>query len=455
MPLELEHFSRHCRAAHKAESPAKPAAATSLTLQLYVSRDDWKQTARNWWHVSWDTGWRRTALVSWAVVLIVLAILAARSPRNHSVLPIFAQAGANWAAGQPLYGITGEAHDLFRYSPLAAALFAPLSLPPLAVTAALWRLLNAAVLILGFRWWLHTVLPDRLTVAQRAMLYLLILPMAISNLYNGQINPLMLGLLLAAVAAVQQQRFTLAAVLVGLAFWLKLYPVAIGLLLVLLYTRRFSLRLLLALVAGAVLPFVLQHPSYVLDEYRHWLAYLGAEDREAASFHIWLRDIRQLFLVLGMKFPRGMFPLVQLGIAAVLAAYCLAARWRRLPERTTLRYLTHLGCCWMTIFGPSTESPTWLLVLPSLAVELVLAWAEGGSVWRRGCLVLSFCLFFGTQLTKWFPLTDSVADYAPQPTAGLLLFGCVLATGMRRLLAGPARGNSVAAAAALSATVAS
>ncbi len=390
----------------------------------------------SWKRLTWDAAWSRTAIAVWLVVLLTLSTLSGMMPRRHSVLPIYTLAGANWLRTQPLYGGQVPGLDVFRYSPLAAALFAPTSLLPEAWMGVLWRLLSALIFILGLRWWLHELLPGRLTKAREAMLFLLILPLLIPNLYNGQVNPLMMGLLFAALASVRQRRYAVAGILIAIAFWLKLYPVAVGLLLMLAYPRRFSPGFLLAIGAGLVLPFVLQKPGYAWSEYQHWLEYLRMDNREANSFHYWLRDIRQLFLVLGMRIPAGTYPLVQVGAAAVFAICCLAAKWRGWPERDLLLFLTHLGCCWMTIFGPSTESPTWMILFPSLGTVLLLAWAENASIWLRGCLLLSYGIFLVTQISKWFTWSSWLADYGTQPLAGLLFLGCILWVGIARLISG-------------------
>src|SRR5204863_5778587 len=108
---------------------------------------------------------------------------------------------------------------------------------------------------------------------------------------NGQSNPLVAGLLLAAVAGVAERRWNLAAVCVTAAVLFKGYPLAIGLLLAAVYPRRFAPRLAVALALGALLPFLLQRPEYVAAEYGSWLRLLGADDRmDAPASHAY-RDL--------------------------------------------------------------------------------------------------------------------------------------------------------------------
>ena len=103
--------------------------------------------------------------------------------------------------------------------------------------------------------------------------------------------------MLLTVAAVQRRQFALAGLCAGLAFWIKLYPVALGLLLVLLYRGKFLKWYVPALVAGFLLPFFLQTPGYVASQYVEWLEYLRTDDRQLLELKYWPVDIRMLFEV--------------------------------------------------------------------------------------------------------------------------------------------------------------
>jgi hypothetical protein len=326
--------------------------------------------------------------------------------------------------------------DIFRYSPLAAALFAPLNWLPDGMAAVLWRLVSAAVFLLGFGWWQRALLPRESHGDGKGATLLLTLPFLAPNLFNGQINPVMLGLLLASLAAAQHQRFGLSGACTALAIWLKLYPVAVGLLLILLYPRRFTPWFLLGLVMGFALPFVLQDPAYVLEQYRQWLHYLQVDNRECLPWHYWLRDVRLLFLVAGWQLPAGLYPLFQLAVAGMIAIFCMLARWRRWPDSELLVAVTHLSVVWMTAFGPSTESTTWCLLGPSLATVLLQSWRRPAARWWRGLLLLSYLLLVGTFVSVWFPWQAlQLAPWGTQPLAGLLFLGALLANGIVRLRA--------------------
>src|SRR5262249_52813425 len=87
---------------------------------------------------------------------------------------------------------------------------------------------------------------------------------------------------------------SLAAVCLALACLFKIYPIAIGLLLVVIYPGRFGWRLLLALVLGLGVPFLLQHPEYVATQYAGWLHHLQNDDRSGFPREYWYRDLRLL-----------------------------------------------------------------------------------------------------------------------------------------------------------------
>ena len=103
------------------------------------------------------------------------------------------------------------------------------------------------------------------------IVYLLLLPLALGNLDVGQANPLVIGLLMFAIAAVRVERWNIAALCVAIPTFFKIYPLAVGMLICVIAPRRFVWRLLLALLLLAVAPFLFQHWSYVSDQYHAWI----------------------------------------------------------------------------------------------------------------------------------------------------------------------------------------
>jgi hypothetical protein len=363
---------------------------------------------------------QRTAVVVWLIILTATCGRALVSPRAHSVYSIFADAGRNWVAGADLYT---SADQQYRYSPLATLLFVPFSAMPEALGGGLWRLVNAAVLLGGLSWWMRDVLPASLTHTQRALLWLLIAPLAVGNLHNGQSNPLVLGLLLGGTAAVSRQRWTLAASGVALACLFKVYPLAVGLLLVVLYPRRFGVRFLAALALGLALPFLWQHQAYVVEQYAGWWRHLLHDDRQALPRVDQYRDVRLLLEVCGMSLTHGFFVALQMLVAGVIGVVCVQ-RAKLLgsgptARRRVLASLLSLACVWMTVFGSATESATYLLLAPAAAWALLEA-CVGRSFWSMAAACAGYGLFLAAQMATWFPLGRVVHASGVQALAGLL-----------------------------------
>src|SRR5262245_30093479 len=182
--------------------------------------------------------WVRGATLVWGAVVVAVCARAAWQPRQRNLCPTWAAAGADWRAGADVYRAWWPPPlDQFRYSPAVAALLAPYALLPERVGNVAWRLLNAGALLGAFAWWLGCAAPAA-PPRQRGILFLLLVPLALGSLNNGQPNLLLAGLLLAAVAAAAHGRWALCAACVALATAFKVYPLALGLLLAAAYPRR-------------------------------------------------------------------------------------------------------------------------------------------------------------------------------------------------------------------------
>jgi hypothetical protein len=347
------------------------------------------------------------------------------APHTKSVYPIFAAAARCWVAGGDCYGELAPGLDRFRYSPAVAALLVPFSVLPDSLGGALWRLLNAGVYLGALAWWVRVVLPPSLTAGQRAALFLLVVPLSVGSLNNGQSNALVIGLLLAALAAAKTDRWNLAAGCVVLACLFKVYPIAVGLLLAVVYPRRMAVRLVAALAVGLALPFGFQQFAFVAGQYASWLHHLQIFDRQVLRTELWYRDLRLVFHTWLITLDTRTYQAVELLGAAAAAGICMAARRAGWPRDRLLVVLFALGCCWMTVLGPATESCTYILLAPSLAWALLDAWARPFGP-ARGLMLASNGLFVVCQMAVWFPISRQVHTLGLQPLAGLLCLAGIL-----------------------------
>ncbi|HZY90238.1 MAG TPA: glycosyltransferase family 87 protein [Gemmataceae bacterium] len=380
--------------------------------------------------------WVRWAATAWLVIVTAVCARAVMQPRVRSLYPTWAAAGGDWLARAPLYRTTWEQHlDQFRYSPLVAALFAPFHLLPEWLGGAVWRLLNAVALLGGFAWWLRAVSPRPLTARRWGALFLLIAPLSLSSLNNGQPNLLIAGLLLAALAGVMRERWALAAFCVAGATALKVYPLALGLLLAAVYPRRFAPRLAVALAALAAAPFALQQTGYVAEQYRLWYERLRDNDEARRSWppHMAYRDLWLLLRAWHVPVTPRAYLLVQLVSAAGCGAVCVAGRLRGWGRPRLLTAVLTLAACWMMLCGPATESSTYVLLAPALAWAVLGA---GGEAWPARVLpALAWGLLVVCVLAGLFPNTAQFHALGLQPLAALIFSAGYLATMPRALLA--------------------
>ena len=373
--------------------------------------------------------WVKAACAVWAVVLIAVSGRLVLSAGSQGVYPIFADAARHWLNGQPVYNTGGEP---YRYSPLVTILLVPFSLLPDGIAGILWRWFNAGVFLTSLGWWCRAVLPPDLTVRRAAVFFLLVVPVSVGSLNNGQSNPLVLGLLLAAGAAVASQRWNLGAACLALASLFKLYPIAIALLLVAGYPRRLGGRLALALTLGVALPFLLTAPEYVTAQYAGWLHHLANDDRQAWPLLRGYRDMRMLFRLWLTPLSGHSYLAIQLVAAAGVAALCQLQRPGAGSPRPFLRCALGLGCCWMTVLGPATESTTYMFVAPASAWALIEAWSARMGLLRPATLLASYALFLASQVALWFPWGGRFNNLGTHPLAGLLLLGSLVTSAFRQ-----------------------
>jgi hypothetical protein len=402
-----------------------------------------------------DRQWEGLALIVWIIILAMILIRVLVSSRN-SVFPIFAEAGRHWRAGAELYHAKNE---LYRYSPPVTVGFVPLGVLPNPFGESLWLGLNAAVYLAALALWCRSALPGKLDSRLQALLFLLVVPLSIGSLNNGQSNPLVLGLILAGISGAARQYWILAGPCLALATLFKIYPLVIGLLLAVVCGRKVLAWLAIGLLVGLALPFCCQRPAYVWSQYGSWIASLAAENRQLAPPELWYRDLRLLCQALHIPLRSSAYMAIELSVGVGIAVLCWLASRRRPAQnisrgplanasgwctaissrepgvRQALVTLLALGCCWMTALGPATESCTYILLAPSLAWALLDSFISKEPLRRRAMLLTSCSLLLLAQMAVWFPggFGRRVHSYGVQPAAALLFLVYVVIATLRNL----------------------
>jgi hypothetical protein len=372
----------------------------------------------------------RLAVGVWALLLVAVCVRVAVSrPTAQTVLPIYLAAGERWAGGETLY-VSVPGLDVYRNPPGFAATFAPLTLLPAKLVGILWRLAGTGVFLLGLHRFRRALAPDW-GPTRVGLLFALAALLAVPALNNGQVNLLLAGAALNGTAAALGRRWWESAAWFALGGWLKVYPLALGLLVSVAAPLRLGPRLVLLALLAAGLPWLLQDPAYVLAQYRGFVDWLGLDDRHLTIPQRAARD----WTILPRTWSDWIVPAdvsrtvsAAAGIAAALAV--AVAALRATDPRRPLALALALGRVWMTAFGPATEANTYT-VLAGTAAFLAVAPQRRFSrlLALAGCGLLAVSVLRGLFQADW-----QFQVLGPQPVGAMLLALAALTAGPARVL---------------------
>ena len=385
----------------------------------------------------------------WCLVVVAVCVRVGISPhRQSSYANDYAPAGWHWLHGQEVYSQQRQ----FVYSPLAAAAFVPFAALSGRLGGILWRVGSVLAFAGLATAWLRRNLSGLGEVAAPLpgspvlpTAFLLLLPLAVGNVNLGQINLLVLVLTTGGVLAVHGRRWNVAALLLAAAGFIKIYPLAIGLLLVLLYPRPLSWRLVLAVAALFLLSLGLQRPAYVWHEYQRWFAVLGNDDRLDIDLYASWRDFGFLCRACGLPLSDRAYRLLEVSAGGLLALFLWLGKQRwGWTEARLLGGTFSLGCAWMLLFGPATEHATYVVLSLPVCAALVAAWrlpraaGQSRAVGLPGVFVVSYALLLLSEvMSAWFHAsTHHLYIRAVQPVAALL-FTAGMVWWLRRLPVSP------------------
>jgi Glycosyltransferase family 87 len=373
--------------------------------------------------------WNIGALVVWIVIFLGLAVRTLANPNRATAFTVYRLAGIHWLNAQHLYGDWRG----FVYSPLAAVFFTPFGLLPPGWGNLCWTWLNAAIFLLGVRALLSSGIYPGIKPQYHGIVYLLLVPLVLGNLDTGQANPTVIGLVLLAVAAVPAERWSVAALCVAAATYLKIYPLAVGLILFLMAPRRLGWRLFLALVVLGILPFLFQHWSYVSQQYHEWISTRSTDDRRLYPIKDVPLDLWFLLVRFGhLPIPGFVYSAFQMLSGGAIALFCLVGIWKAWPKERLLAGILALVCIWMTLCGPATEFQTYVLLAPAVVLTLIDTLPSSQPLWlRTGLGVVYLLMLLAVARTSFLPSQKGLWILTIQPVAAIVFLVCCLAWCLR------------------------
>jgi hypothetical protein len=367
--------------------------------------------------------WTIAATVLWTAALIILLVRTGLHPHRLSSLTTYLTGGAAWGASKPLYTDWRG----FVYPPAIACFFSLFTHLPLAIAAVLWRTLTAAVFLFGLAAVLRSGVFHRIPAPFRGIVFIAVLPLSIGNLDNAQANPLVAGLMMLSVAALQTEAWTLCAFAAAVAIAFKVYPVALALLLCLLQPGKLPWRIALILLSLALMPFALQDSHYVSGQYHEWLRTRLADDR----FHYPVKDapldLWYLLVRLGnLPLSRRVYEIIQVLAGMGLAALVWLQSRRGIPLRDNLASLYLLVSVWMLLLGPATENQTYVVLAPAACLLAVQTLYFGSLPVRILALSAYGLLLTAVCRNSLFTSFKSPLFMAIQPVGALILLAAIL-----------------------------
>jgi hypothetical protein len=357
----------------------------------------------------------------WATALVVVAFRLLHLSHAGATYRCYIGAGESWRAGRPIYGYTGGSP--FVYGPLIAAYFAAYTFVPLWFGKIVWLLTNVALLIGGMFAVLRAGVFPIASDKGRALVFILLLPLSLANLDISQANPALAGLLLIAIAAAARERWFLCAIAIGIATYLKIYPLALGLLLCVHAPGKITLRLACALILLGLFSLVLQNPRYVLSQYHVWFASRAGDDRRLNSLARAPLDLWYLLARLGhLPLSERAYQALQILSGAGIAVFCRLTPRSQPARRLAGIYL--LGSCWMILLGPATESYTYAILAPAFSLGVAVAFCATVPPVAAGLAIISTALMLLAQTkSSFFTQWHGGAFEAVRPAAALLFLG--------------------------------
>jgi hypothetical protein len=320
--------------------------------------------------------------------------------------------------------------------PLVAALYSPFAIISQSLSEVLWRLLLGVTLPLSL--WYNGRALFGFSKSQFACAFLLILPLTLSNLNNGQANLILIVLFLVATATALQSLWWACALSSSLVVYWKIYPVVFALLLTTIFPKKLTLRIFLAVVGLFIISLTLQKPLYVLREYGSWVVHLASDRRRVNEYYGKWRDFYLLLRLIGIPISLVWWKVVEVIGAVVAAAICLVGSIRRWPPVTLVFTALSLAIVWMLLFGPATEAATYVLIAVPSSYLLVFGWFETSQVALRVMSTVTYLGFVAADvLNSWFHIKEDVyLVHAIQPCFALC-FCIALFFWWRRQIAEP------------------
>ncbi len=340
--------------------------------------------------------------VGWAAwIAFCISILVQTGPKRFgSTFSVYLDYANRLWNRQPLYDATTL--DGFNYWPSSLLIYIPvLRLDPVV---AGWIMITIAMAV--FTWTCVKLLdallpPERQVSAVTAagILLLINIPAAWFNFKYIQAQILMTSGMMLGATAMMRGRWQLASLSIFFAAVMK--PLAIVMLLLCGAVQpRMRLALIVALIAGFLLPFAVVEWSYMAEQYKAWALKLSFMAQVMPTDWPYQADFQTMLDTFGIVVPPNVATVIRFG--AAFGTLALAWRISKIDGRTIFPLgVLILSGCYITLFGPRNEYLSFFVLTPGLtALAFVLFGRDTKDM--RGWLLIAAVLVLGFSVS--FPV---------------------------------------------------
>jgi hypothetical protein len=257
-----------------------------------------------------------------------------------------------------LYGAhVSEQYDLYKYSPTFALLFAPFAILPVYPGAVLWAVFNSVLLFTAVY---KLPIPDH----RKTFIWWFMLLELITSIQNSQVNPIIAALFLFTFIAFEKRQVMLAALLIVLSAYIKVYGI-LGASLFLLYPDKlkFVLYSLLWFVLFFAAPLLIISIDELFNQYAGWKDTI-TNDHQSRAVDV---SIMRFIMSIGhIPFNDKLRLCIQIGGITI---FCIKYIRVQLYKIFHFRFLFLASIMiWSIVFNHLAESATYIIAIAGAAL---------------------------------------------------------------------------------------
>ncbi len=328
---------------------------------------------------------------------------------NYNNYVLFRNSFFHLIQGKDLYiPYPEEQWDLFKYSPTFSLLFGLLAHLPDFIGLFIWNLVNTIPLLIAFR-------QLRGFSANNKVYALLFCLIELANsLQNSQSNGLMAALLILTFTSLESRRYFLAAFIIGISIYLKIYG-GVGIVLYLFYPSKARLfgYTIFWIILLAILPLLVIDFNQLVYLYKSWDILLKADRQNSTGISV----MGILLSWFHSKTSKNI--IVAIGIILFFLPLSQIRKYRYYDFRLLALSSTLI---WIVIFNHKAESPTYIISVCGIAI-----WFFSQAKTRINIILVILAFIFTSiasgDLFPYFVKEEFIRPFQLKALFSIIIFG--------------------------------